>query len=258
MTGVPVPPGAGVPEPLTATAPAMAGRVIASQRWSDLTFLHWRVPSAAVAPLLAPDLVPDEFDGDSWVGLIPFRLHEATLAGSPPVPWFGDFVEVNVRLYAVDAAGRRGVVFRSLEASRLASVLAAQAVFGLPYRWAATGMSRDGDRIAYRSRRHGRGLTSRVTVDVGDPVEPDPLALFLTARWGMFTHRLGRTRFWPNEHEPWPLRAARLLELDDDLVAAAGLPGVVDRAPDSVLYSPGVVTRFGMRRASDARGSVPR
>lgn len=243
-------------EPLTATAPPIAGREIASQRWSELTFLHWRVPSSVVAPLLAPDLRPDEFDGSTWVGLIPFRLHDATLLGSPPAPWVGDFVEVNVRLYAVDGAGRRGVVFCSLEASRLVSVLAARAVFGLPYRWAATSMHRDGDRISYASRRHGGGPASRVEVEVGDAVETDPLALFLTARWGMFTRRFGHTRFWPNDHEPWQLRSARLLRCDDELVAAAGLPGLAARPPDSVLYSPGVVTGFGMRRASEDRRSL--
>jgi uncharacterized protein len=36
-----------------------------------------------------------------------------------------------------------------------------------------------------------------------------------------------------------------LLEFDDELVAAAGLPGVADRPPDSVLFSPGVETWFG-------------
>ncbi|WP_395640990.1 YqjF family protein [Pseudolysinimonas sp.] len=233
------------PEPISRTAPPLAGRAIASQRWSDLTFLHWRVDPAIVAPLLPPGVRPDEHDGATWVGLIPFLLDQATLFGSPPVPYVGAFVEVNVRLYGVDDSGRRGVVFRSLEASRLAAVLAARAVFGLPYQWARTSLTHEGDVIRYCSRRHGGGPASRVTARPGERMEADPLADFLTARWGMFTSRGGRTRFLPNEHEPWPVHRAELLELDDELVAAAGLPGVTDRAPDSVLFSPGVVTRFG-------------
>lgn len=233
------------PEPIRRTAPPLAGREIASQRWSDLTFLHWRVDPARVAPLLPPGVAPDEFDGGTWVGLIPFLLDRATLFGGPPVPYVGRFVEINVRLYGVDASGRRGVVFRSLEASRLAAVLAARAVFGLPYFWSRTTMDAEGDAIRYRSRRHGGGASSAVVSRPGEMVEADPLADFLTARWGMFTARRGRTRFLPNEHEPWPVHSAELLELDDELVAAAGLPGVTDRAPDSVLFSPGVTTRFG-------------
>jgi uncharacterized protein YqjF (DUF2071 family) len=233
------------PEPISRVAPPLAGRPIASQRWSDLTFLHWRVEPDAVAPLLPAGIVPDEHDGSTWVGLIPFLLDRATLFGSPPVPYVGAFVEVNVRLYGVDATGRRGVVFRSLEASRLAAVLAARAVFGLPYEWARTSLDHDGDVIRYRSRRHGGGPASLIAARPGARIQPDPLADFLTARWGMFTARGGRTRFHPNVHEPWPVHAAELLEFDDELVAAAGLPGVTDRAPDSMLFSPGVETWFG-------------
>lgn len=234
-----------MPEPISRTAPPLAGRALARQRWSDLTFLHWRVEPSLVAPHLPPGVRPDEFDGSTWVGLIPFLLDRATLLGSPPVPYLGSFVEVNVRLYGVDEEGRRGVVFRSLEASRLVAVLAARAVFGLPYVWASTSLAWQGDVVRYRSRRHVGGAGSAATVRVGAEVEADPLADFLTARWGMFTRRHRRTRFVPNEHEPWPLRRAELLELDDGLLAAAGFPGLVDRAPDSVLFSRGVSTRFG-------------
>jgi uncharacterized protein YqjF (DUF2071 family) len=231
--------------PITHAAPPLDGRAIASQRWSDLTFLHWRVASADVAPLLPAGIVPDEFDGSSWVGLIPFRLSEATLFGSPPVPYVGSFVELNVRLYGVDFWGRRGVVFRSLEASRLAAVLAARASFALPYFWSRTRMQREGRLFGYDSQRHGGGPTSMVRSRMGAPITTGPLADFLTARWGMFTRLRGKTVWVPNEHEPWKLHSAELIDLEDELVTAAGLPGITGRRPDSVLYSPGVTTRFG-------------
>ncbi|MGQ0573304.1 MAG: DUF2071 domain-containing protein [Pseudonocardia sp.] len=56
------------------------------------------------------------------------------LARGPSVPWLGTFLETNVRLYSVDATGRRGIVFLSLDADRAAVVAGARAVFGLPYR----------------------------------------------------------------------------------------------------------------------------
>ncbi|GAB2452489.1 DUF2071 domain-containing protein [Conyzicola lurida] len=220
---------------------------MASQRWSHLVFLHWRADAADVAPLLPAGLTPDVFDGSAWVGLIPFVLDRATVFGSPPVPYFGDFVEVNVRLYAVDARGRRGVVFVSLEASRLAAVLAARAIFALPYVWSRTTLERDGDTFDYRSRRHGApDAASRIVATAGDvPVLDDPLADFLTARWALFTRVRGRTLYLRNHHAPWPLFEARLDSLDDTLLAKAGFPSLAGRAPDSVLYSPGVTTRFG-------------
>jgi uncharacterized protein YqjF (DUF2071 family) len=59
--------------------------------------------------------------------------------------------------------------------------------------------------------------------------------------------RAGRhTAYWPNEHSEWPLHEADLLACDEDLLRAAGLPGV-GGAPDSVLFSPGVDVRFGPR-----------
>jgi uncharacterized protein len=233
------------PEPISRVAPALTGMAIASQRWSHLTFLHWRVESSRVAPLLPPGIVPDEHDGSSWVGLIALQLDRATLFGSPPVPYLGSFVEVNVRLYGVDKGGRRGVVFRSLEASRLAAVVAARAAFGLPYFWASTRMQREGRLVGYDATRHAGGLTTRIRARAGARIDPAPLDDFLTARWGLFTRRRGSTAFVPNEHPPWTLHSAELLDLDDELVAAAGLPGITDRPPESVLYSPGLVTRFG-------------
>ena len=74
----------------------------------------------------------------------------------PAVPWLGTFPETNVRLYSIDEQGRRGVVFRSLEASRLAVVLGARAAFNLPYRWARMSIARsvvDDLELDYRTSR---------------------------------------------------------------------------------------------------------
>lgn len=223
--------------------------MLLDQYWRDLTFLHWRVDPARVAPLLPPGTRPDEFDGATWVGLIPFRLTQARFGKGPVLPYVGSFAETNVRFYSVDAQGRRAVVFGSLEAQRLAFVLGARLVLGLNYTWAAMGVSRDGNRLTFTSRRRWpgpRGARSSVVVDVGpQPVHHDPQADFLTARFGLHTTRLGRTLYLPNTHDAWPLVRAELVALDDELLAAAGLPGLIERPPDSVLYSSGVRTRFG-------------
>jgi uncharacterized protein YqjF (DUF2071 family) len=235
------------PEPISASAPPLPGPAIIRQRWRDAVFLHWRVDPALVAPLLPSGTVPDEFDGAAWVGLIPFRLEASQFFGGPAVPWLGTFLETNVRLYAVDADGRRGVVFRTLEAQHLLPVLTAQVALGLPYRWARMRSRRAGDEIAYASERltgPSRPRT-RIRVRIGDEtVQGDPLADFLTARWAMHVARGGRTAYWRNAHEPWPLVRAELLELRDELVADSGLPELADRAPDSVLFSAGVTTGF--------------
>lgn len=237
-------------EPIRPTAPPLAGRSVASQRWSKATFLHWRVEASVLAPLLPDGVRPDEHDGSSWVGLIAFYLDRATLLGSPAVPYFGAFTEINVRLYGVDERGRRGVVFLSLEASRLAAVLAARAAFSIPYFWSRTSLVEREGLVEYRAKRHrGAGESLIVARPGSEVVTGDPTADFLTARWALFTTRFGRTRYLRNSHEPWPLFSAELEQLDDSLLELAGIPSLTVRPPDSVLYSPGVTAWFGVPSA---------
>jgi uncharacterized protein YqjF (DUF2071 family) len=248
-----------VVQPVTAQAPELHGTQIMSQAWRDLTFLHWRVSPSVVAPLLPPHTRPDVHDGSSWVGLIPFQMVGAGVGTGPAVPWLGTFAETNVRLYSVDEQGRRGIVFRTLEASRLAVVLGARAAFGLPYTWARMRVSEADGVLTYSSRRRWPGPRTAATDVVVRPGEAlragDPLADFLTARWGLHTRAFGRTLYVANRHEIWPLHRAELLHLDDELVGVCGLPGVSTRPPDSVLFSRGVRTRFVV--PVDARRPLP-
>jgi uncharacterized protein YqjF (DUF2071 family) len=236
---------------ITETAPPLQGPVVAAQEWRNAAFVHWRVDAATVAPLLPAGVVPDVFDGSSWVGLIAFELGDARVGPLPPMRRLGSFTEVNVRLYGVDATGRRGVVFRSLEAASLPAVLAARALFSLPYIWARTAQRPTSDGWEYASRRivaspakRGAGFQLSVAVDRTRTVT-DELSLFLTARWGLFQSRFGRTMWLPNEHDPWVLHPAHVTSLRDDLCDAAGLPGVVADQPESVLFSAGVTSKFG-------------
>jgi uncharacterized protein YqjF (DUF2071 family) len=106
-------------------------------------------------------------------------------------------------------------------------------------------MTQRGNEITYDSVRRvpRRGLRSRLTITIGDLVEPTPLEVWLTARWGAHTRKAGRKWWVPNEHEPWPLRAAEIVELRDQLVDASGVQLAGDRL--RALVSPGVRTRFG-------------
>ena len=220
-----------------------------TQRWLDATFLHWAVDPARVAPMLPRGVRPDVVDGVTYVGLIPFRMVGAGVLNGPSVPWAGTFLETNVRLYTVDDTGKRGIVFRSLDASRAVVVAGAQAAFGLPYRWARMAFSTGDGRVVYRATTRRERHRSVVAVRPGPPSAPrDRLADFLTARWALHEAHAGVTWYVPNAHEPWPLHTAELEHLDDELVAAAGFPELRHRAPDLVHFSPGVSVRFGFPR----------
>lgn len=230
------------------------------QSWLDLASLHWAVDPDSVVPHLPRGTRPDFLNGRTYVGLLPFRMVDASLSTGPPVPGFRAFLETNVRIYSVDATGRRGIVFCSLDTDRLAVVAGAQAVFGLPYRWSAMSYEQrgeaDGTVHEYRSRvrrpmtaADGRPSSRLVVRDLGPVRENDgvdrELAQFLSARWGVHVHRLGRTWYVPAEHPPWPLHRAELVAIEDELVGAAGWPELSLRAPDLVLYSPAVRARLG-------------
>ena len=151
--------------------------------------------------------------------------------------------------------GRRGVVFCSLDASRLCGrprcaadtgpavpVLADARLFNACARRPEFGWTTT-------TRWPGPpGVSSRVAVRVGDPLPADDgLAEFLTARWGLHTAVFGRRVYVPNHHEPWALRSAEVLLLDDGLLAAAGFPTLADRPPDHVCFARASGRRSGFR-----------
>ncbi len=244
--------------PITPAAPIAVPRPVFRQAWTRLTYLHWPYDPAVVRPLLPPGVEPDVFEGSTWVGLIPFAMRGVSILSTPPLPHLSAFLETNVRLYSVGPDGNRGVVFRSLEADRLLPVLAARAAYRLPYMWSAMRLDQRGDEIIYTARRRwpGPAVGTRIRVRVGGRVEPTPLDHFLSARWGLHSAWGGGTAWAPVAHEQWPLHAAELLDLDDELVEAAGLPP--PQGQPRVLWSPGVTVRIGRPRSVHLPASTGR
>ena len=228
------------------TAPPLAGRPIFDQVWGDVAFVHWPVRPQTVAGLMPPGARPDVFaDGVTYVGLVLFEMRDAGFGSGRAIPYFGHFLETNIRLYSVDDAGRHGVVFRSLDTARLAIVPFARLAFGTPYTWSRMRIDRRGDTVRYDLRRRWpeHGLRSTVVVRPGAPIEPDARQQWLTARWGLHSLLGGRSVWIPNEHDAWPLQSADVIRLDDDLLAASGIVPAGEAIP--AMYSRGVRTRFG-------------
>jgi uncharacterized protein len=221
-----------------------------SQRWDDAVFLHWETDPSAALRWLPPGVRVDMLDGRTYVGLVCLSI-EVSLAGLVPLPYLGQFPEVNVRLYSVDRAGRRGIVFCSLDAARLAPTLAGRAGYGLPYIWSHVLHSRDGDVTRYAVDRRWPGprpASMQLAVRTGEQIaEPSQVEHFMTARWTLHWQRAGISLWAPAAHEPWPLHQAELLSIDDGLVESAGLPPRTD-GPISVLWSPGVRAFIGPPR----------
>ena len=57
------------------------------QTWAGLLFAHWPVDPALIAERLPPGLHVDTFDGQAWLGVVPFFMERVRPVGLPPLPW---------------------------------------------------------------------------------------------------------------------------------------------------------------------------
>src|SRR5262245_23932427 len=126
---------------------------VMTQSWHDLLFAHWRVDERVLRPLIPPAFDIDRFDGSAWLGVVPFVMSHVAARGTPALPWLSTFAELNVRTYVSPRDGKRGVFFFSLDAARLPAVVAARAMFRLPYFHARMEVTGRGGMVHYVSRR---------------------------------------------------------------------------------------------------------
>lgn len=233
-----------------------AARLAGYQRWQQLLFLHWRVPASLVTPLLPPELTLDTWEGDAWIGLVPFSMAGVRPWWAPPVPGISNFLETNVRTYVHRQGRDPGVWFFSLEAANSLAVRLARWGWHLPYYRAAMTHTVQGARHRWTSRRlwpGTPGIGCEVEAEFGPPLfasagspasghaPPGTFEYFLAERYVLFAKdpraagRLWRGQVW---HTPYPLVSAKLHSCRQDLLQAAGLP--IDRPPEHVAASPGV------------------
>jgi uncharacterized protein YqjF (DUF2071 family) len=209
--------------------------------WSCLAFFHWPIDPRKVRHLVHEGLEIDTFDGRAWVGLVPFTMPLVRHVGWPRVPTMNSFHECNVRTY-VTRDGVPGVWFFSLDAASRLAVWGARTFWNLPYHHARIDLRREGARIEYGVRRSGDArATMRCAWEVGAPLPrstPDTLAHFLAERYCLYSvDRGGRLMRGRIQHDPWPLREARVVALDDGLVRAAGIDLDIDpRANPAIAY----------------------
>lgn len=213
--------------------PLPAGRWAWRQSWRDLLFAHWPVPVEAVGALLPAGLAVDTFEGQTWLGIVPFRMAGVMRRPLPDLPYVSAFPELNVRVY-VTAGGKPGVWFLSLDATNRLAVMAARALFHLPYYRAEMGVAADGEGIIYRSRRlDSTGGQPVPAVFEGSyrPVPavyaaaPGTLEHFLTERYCLYALGPdGALRRTEVHHRPWPLQRAAAEIALNTVSAAGGLP----------------------------------
>jgi uncharacterized protein YqjF (DUF2071 family) len=204
--------------------PLPAGRRSVAMRWRNLLFAHWPVDVAELRPLIPEGLEIDTFEGQAWIGIVPFYLTIRYRF----MPWSLSFPEVNVRTY-VKRDENSGVWFLSLDAHSRLAVVVARRQYALPYYAARMRMRAEetasGSRISFNSeRRTVSGVKASLDMQYRpfrQPFEPKPGTLehWLTERYSLFAGPLtpalsprerenGRIAFGEIDHPPWQLQPA--------------------------------------------------
>jgi uncharacterized protein YqjF (DUF2071 family) len=259
-------PGRGAPRARASVA--LLHRPVTVHAWDDVVFAHWRCEPETLARLVPRGTRPDIVDGSAWVGLVAYVFRETQVPPFPPSTRLGSMTEVTIEVLTVDDAGRRGIAYLTVDTPNVPAIVAAHALLGVPYTFAWARSRRRGETVGHRSVRHpGRvrhpiravrlaraarrrtGGSSDVrhaasVRAVAGEVDRSPLAAELTTRAGIHARLLAQTLFWQRQHPPLTVRSARLERLEGDLPDAVGLPGLFDRAPDSLLVVDGTTVRY--------------
>lgn len=209
--------------------PLPTGSWALNMSWHDLLFMHWPVPADELRPLIPSALNLDTFDGNAWLGVVPFRMSGVRPRFLPAVPGLSGFPELNLRTY-VSAGGRPGIWFFSLDAHNPVAVRLARATFHLPYFDARMSYRKEGEEVAYRSTRTHRGAPQAEFAaryrPAGGPFESRPGSLenFLTERYCLYAaDGRGNVRRGDIHHRLWPLRPA---EVEVETLRMTGQIGV--------------------------------
>ena len=199
------------------------------QWWGKLLFMHWPYAPSAIRPLVPQHLSIDTYDGQAWLGVVPFTMWGVRPYLTPPVPGLNAFHELNVRTY-VHYEGVPGVLFLSLDATSTLAVLGARTFFLLPYYHADITLKQEGDQIVYHSRRTHSGAPAAVfdaNWKIGEPLEasrPGSLEFFLTERYCFLTVHDGAVYRCRIHHPPWPLTTAEVSTYHSTMIESHGLP----------------------------------
>jgi len=200
-----------------------------TQSWHDLLFAHWPVEARDLQDKLPAGLLLDTFNGQAWIGVVPFRMTNVSPRGVPPVPFVSSFLELNVRTY-VTLHHKPGVYFFSLDANSALAVAAARTLFHLPYFVATMDVGRREGQFVYTSTRQSRtGGAAEFAATygpVGYAVTPEPgsLEYFLTERYCLYTvDSASRARRLEIHHSPWPLQTAEATITVNTMTDVAGI-----------------------------------
>ncbi len=218
---------------------------IMKQQWLNLLFLHWPVDPSSIQSQIPEGLEIDTFDGNAWIGIVPFDMKGVTPRGCPAPSILSDFPEINVRTYVV-RDGKPGVWFFSLDVTNPVATTIARKVFHLPYYTSDVRIrtNQDGthyfmqrDKLVFDATYHATGPCKSKSGSFED---------WCTERYCLYAQSTSGKLFRAQvHHRKWPLEKAKLKIRQNTLLDEFDVGG---RHP-SILFSKSIdVVVFPMER----------
>lgn len=206
------------------------------QEWKDLLFLHSTCAPELLQGFLPPELTLDTFQGEAYLGFVPFQMRHVRPANIPilnllSIPKIGNFLETNVRTYVTHPQFGPGVWFFSLDASSFLPCYIARKLFSLRYMHSPmTHKESDQGTITYTGTRNAHQHLPQVwegnppeltTYDIefqptGIPqlAEPNSLNFWLHERYRLYSAtpsgQLLTAQVW---HEPYQIQSINTTKL---------------------------------------------
>ena len=216
-----------------------------AQDWRFLTFMHWRVDIEKLRHHVPEGLEIDTFEGDAYIGLVPFMMKNVRPSWFVSTPGISNFPEFNIRTY-VKKDGIAGVFFLTLEAKSLVTCNFAPRTYGLPYRYAKGNVKKSGDKWNWRSsRNNGQFKLAGTTEVIGEQMQAQPGSLeeFLFERYSLYTSHKGSLRRGYTHHNKWKFQLAKVKLTENSLTESFNLGIDKPLTPELVHYSDGVRVR---------------
>ena len=213
------------------------------QNWKHLTFMHWKVDIKSLEPHIPEGLEIDLFNGDAYIGVIPFIMEKVRPRGLPWLPFISTFGEFNIRAY-VTKDGIPGVLFLTLDAQSRVTCFHAPRSYGLPYRYAKCNVHVESEKhYSWTSRRKDGGQSLIGTTKRLGPVEraaEGSLEYFLFERYSLYTWHNGVLKRAYTHHLPWKYSTAEVEMQSNTLLDSYNLNVKDSLQPEFIHMSPGV------------------
>jgi len=218
--------------------------------WLCLAMLHYEIDPALLSELVPAGTELDRWHGKVFVSLIGFRFLKTKVLGIP-VPFHGDFDEINLRFYVrrrENGEIQGGVVFIKEIVQRRAIAIMANALYNERYVCLRTSHEiRPQNETEFKVEygwQYGNAQNKIVMNTTGPSKLADDGSLeqFLAEHhWGYTSQKDGGTIEYRVEHPPWKIWKVRDAKFEGDMRALCGekLGAVLQRPPSLAFVAEG-------------------